>query len=140
MRSRGESKAELGLATSHETKYILKSRLSNRVEARDNTPSSKGAPAAPPALDSPPPPENREMKLLPNGCGLTGANGSGVVVPPEEEEELSPSPEEGASASQPPMVPKTFAAAFTTAAVPVPTRFVRGCTAALAGAIPEEEG
>jgi len=82
------------------------------------------------------------MKLLPNGCGLTGANGSGVVVPPEEvEEELSSSPEEGASAaSQPPTVPKTFAAAFTTAAVPVPTRFVRGCTAALAGAIPEEEG
>jgi len=82
------------------------------------------------------------MKLLPNGCGLTGANGSGIVVPPEEEEELASSPEEGASAaSQPPMVPKTFAAAFTKAAVLVPTRFVRGCTAALlAGAIPEEEG
>ena len=83
------------------------------------------------------------MKLLPNGSGLTGANGSGVVVPPEEEEELSSSPEEGASAaSQPPTVPKTFAAAFTTAAVLVPTKFVRGRvrgrTAALAGAIPEE--
>ena len=81
------------------------------------------------------------MKLLPNGCGLTGANGSGVVVPPEEEEELSSSPEAGASAaSQPPTVPKTFAAAFTMTAVLVPTKFVRGCTAALAGAIPEEEG
>jgi len=81
------------------------------------------------------------MKLLPNGCGLTGANGSGVVVPPEEvEEELSSSPEEGASAaSQPPMVPKTFAAAFTKAAVLVPTRFVRGCTAVLAGATHKEE-
>ena len=81
------------------------------------------------------------MKLLPNGCGLTGANGSGVVVPPEEEEEeeLSSSPEAGASAaSQPPTVPKMFAAAFTTVAVLVPTRFVRGRTAALAGAIPEE--
>jgi hypothetical protein len=82
------------------------------------------------------------MKLLPNGSGLTGANGSGVVVPPEEEEEeLSSSPEEGASAaSQPPTVPKMFAAAFTMTAVLVPTKFVRGCTAALAGAIPEEEG
>jgi hypothetical protein len=87
------------------------------------------------------------MKLLPNGSGLTGANGSGVVAPPEEEEERSSAPEEGASvASQPPTVPKTFAAAFTTAAVEVLglTRFVRvraharGCTAALAGAIPEE--
>jgi hypothetical protein len=79
------------------------------------------------------------MKLLPKGSGLTGANGSGVVVPPEEEEELSSSPEEGASAaSQPPTVPKTFATAFTTAAVLVPTKFVRGRTAALAGAIPEE--
>jgi hypothetical protein len=81
------------------------------------------------------------MKLLPNGCGLTGANGSGIVVSPEEEEELSSSPEEGASAaSQPPTVPKMFAAAFTMTAVLVPTKFVRGCTAALAGAIPEEEG
>ena len=84
------------------------------------------------------------MKLLPNGCGLTGANGSGIVVLPEEEEEeeeLSSSPEEGASAaSQPPTVPKMFAAAFTMTAVLVPTKFVRGCTAALAGAIPEEEG
>ena len=80
------------------------------------------------------------MKLLPNGCGLTGSNGSGIVVPPEEEEELSSPPEEGASASQPPTVPKTFAAAFTTAAVLVPTKFVRGCTAALVGMIPEEEG
>ena len=84
------------------------------------------------------------MKLLPNGCGLTGANGSGIVVPPEEEEEPSSSPEEGASAaSQPPTVPKTFAAAFTTAAVLVPTKFVRpcvrGCTEVLAGAIPKEE-
>ena len=76
------------------------------------------------------------MKLLPNGCGLTGANGSGVVVPPEEETSLS---SEGASVSQPPMVPKTFAAAFTTAAVLVPTKFVRGCTAALVGMIPEAE-
>ena len=82
------------------------------------------------------------MKLLPNGCGLTGANGSGHSMPSEEEEELSSSPEAGASAaaSQPPTVPKTFAAAFTTAAVLVPTKFVRGHTAALAGAIPEEEG
>jgi hypothetical protein len=84
------------------------------------------------------------MKLLPNGSGLTGANGSGVVVPPEEEEELSSSPEEGASAaSQPPTVPKTFAAAFATAAALVPTKFVRpcvrGCTAVLAGATHEEE-
>ena len=81
------------------------------------------------------------MKLLPNGCGLNGGNGSGVVVPPEEEEEPSLSPEEGASISQPPTVPKIkmFAAAFTTAAVLVPTKFVRGCTAALDGAIPEEE-
>jgi hypothetical protein len=85
------------------------------------------------------------MKLLPNGCGLTGANGSGAVVPSEEEEELSSSSlEEGASAaSQPPTVPRTFAAAFTTAAVLVPTRFVRGCvrgrTVALAGVMPEEE-
>jgi hypothetical protein len=79
------------------------------------------------------------MKLLPKGSGLTGANGSGVVAPPEEEEELSSSPEEGASgASHPPTAPKTFAAAFTTAAVLVPTKFVRGRTAALAGAIPEE--
>ena len=84
------------------------------------------------------------MKLLPKGSGLTGANGSGVVAPPEEEEEeLSSSPEEGASAaSQPPTVPKTFAAPFTTAAVLVPTKFVRGRvrgrTAALADAIPEE--
>ena len=78
------------------------------------------------------------MKLLPNGCGLTGSNGSGVVVPPEEEEEPSSSPE-GASVSQPPTVPKTFAAAFTTAAVLVPTKFVRGCTAVMAGMIPEEE-
>jgi hypothetical protein len=84
------------------------------------------------------------MKLLPNGSGFTGANGSGVVVPPEEEEEeeeeeLSSSPEAGASAaSQPPTVPKMFAAAFTMTAVLVPTKFVRGCTAALAGAIPEE--
>ena len=84
------------------------------------------------------------MKLLPNGCGLTGANGSGAVVPSEEEEELSSSLEEGASAaSQPPTVPITFVAAFTTAAVLVPTRFVRGCvrgrTVALAGVMPEEE-
>ena len=83
------------------------------------------------------------MKLLPNGCGLTGANGSGVVVPSEEEEEeeeeLSSSPE-GLSVSEPPTVPKTFAAAFTTAAVLVPTRFVRGSTVAPAGAIPEEDG
>ena len=128
------------MGTSHETKYILKSRLSNRVEARNKTPSSKGAPA-PPALVCPPPPENSEMKLLPNGCGLTGASGSGVVVPSEEEEELASSPEEGASAaSHPPTVPKTFAAAFTTAAVLVPTRFVRGRTAVPAGAISEEEG
>jgi hypothetical protein len=86
------------------------------------------------------------MKLLPNGCGLTGANGSGVVVSPEEEEEeeLSTPPEEGASAaSQPPTVLKMFAAAFATAAALVSTRFVRpcvrGCTAVLAGAIPKEE-
>jgi hypothetical protein len=83
------------------------------------------------------------MKLLPNGSGATGANGSGTVVPPEEE--LASSPEEGASAaSQPPTVPKTFAAAFTTAAVLVPTKFVRGCvrgrTVALDGVMPEEEG
>ena len=89
------------------------------------------------------------MKLLPSGCccGLTGASGCGVVVPSEaeEEEELSSSPEEGASAaSHPPTVPKTFAAAFTTAAVLVPTKFVRGCvrgrTVALDGVMPEEEG
>jgi hypothetical protein len=80
------------------------------------------------------------MKLLPNGSGATGANGSGVVVPSEEEEELASSPEEGASAaSQPPTVPKTFAAAFATAAVLVPTKFVRGCTAVLAGATHKEE-
>jgi hypothetical protein len=80
------------------------------------------------------------MKLLPNGCGLTGANGSGVVVPSEEEEEeLSSPPEEGASVSQLPTVPKMFAAAFTTAAVLVPTKFVRGCTAVLAGATHKEE-
>jgi hypothetical protein len=77
------------------------------------------------------------MKLLPNGSGATGANGSGAVVPPEEE--LSSSPE-GLSVSHPPTVPKTFAVAFTTAAVLVPTKFVRGRTAALAGAIPEAEG
>ena len=84
------------------------------------------------------------MKLLPNGCGLTGANGSGAVVPSEEEEELSSSPEGASAVSQPPTVPKTFAAAFTTAAVLVPTKFVRGCvrgrTVALAGVMPEEEG
>jgi hypothetical protein len=78
------------------------------------------------------------MKLLPKGSGLTGANGSGVVAPPEEEEELSSAPEGASAASQPTTVPKAFAAAFTTAAVLVPTKFVRGCTAALAGAIPEE--
>jgi hypothetical protein len=32
-----------------------------------------------------------------------------------------------------------FVAAFTTAAVLVPTKFVRGCTAALAGATHKEE-
>jgi hypothetical protein len=58
-------------------------------------------------------------------------------VPPEEK--LSSSPE-GLSVSHPPTVPKTFAVAFTTAAVLVPTKFVRGRTAALAGAIPEAEG
>jgi hypothetical protein len=78
------------------------------------------------------------MKPLLNGSGLTGANGSGIVVSPEEEE-LSSSPEEASAASQPPTVPKTFAAAFTTAAALVSTKFVRGCTAALVGAIPEEE-
>jgi hypothetical protein len=78
------------------------------------------------------------MKLLLNGSGVTGANGSGIVVPPEEEE-LSSSLEGASAASQPPTVPKTFAAAFTTAAVLVPTKFVGGCTAALIGAIPEEE-
>ena len=78
------------------------------------------------------------MKLLSNGCGLTGANGSGAVVPPEEE--LFSSPEGASAASQPPTVPKMFAAAFTTAAVLVPTRFVRGRTAVPAGVIPEEEG
>jgi hypothetical protein len=76
------------------------------------------------------------MKLLPNGCGLTGANGSGVVVSPEEEE-LSSSPE-GLSVSQPPTVPKTFAPAFATAAVLVPTKFVRGRTAVTTGMSPEE--
>ena len=85
------------------------------------------------------------MKLLPNGCGLTGANGSGVVVPPEEEEEeeLASSLEGTSAASQPPTVPKMFVAAFATAAALVPTKFVSpcvwGCTAVLAGATHKEE-
>ena len=87
------------------------------------------------------------MELPPKGCGLTGAKGSGVVVTPEEEdaddEELSAPPEGTTSASKPLTAPKTFAAVFTTAAVLVPTKFVRGrvrgCTAVPASAIPEEE-
>ena len=73
------SRAELGLGISHETRYVLKSRLSRIVPRRARMPTRSGAKPEP--VPSWPPPVDRENELPPTG-GATGA-GAGCGVPSE---------------------------------------------------------
>ena len=75
-RSRGMSRAELGFGISHETKYILKGRLS-RIEVRTSMPSTSGA-KLPPGPNCPLP--DREKELPPPSIGVGAIGGSGVGV------------------------------------------------------------
>ena len=71
------SRAELGFGSSHDTRYIRKSRLLSKIEERTSIPSSNGAEPPPEPPSCPLPDREKEELPPPTGVGAMGASSAG---------------------------------------------------------------